>query len=621
MKRHAPLLFLLILALAGQSAHAWWNKDWTARKKITVDTSAATGTEIAGPIGGATVLIRLHEGNFDFTTIKEDASDLRFVTEDDKTVLPSQVEKLDTLLNEALVWVRLPDVKPGAQTTVWLYSGNAEAEPEKDAKPPYDPEAAVVYQFERPGAPADVSGQKNNAETGADNTEGALIGPGLRLLGDKVVTLPATPSLAFTDGGSLTWSAWVKQTLTGANQVIFDRRDGAAGFRIGLANAVPYLEITNGGRAQRADAKEPLALNAWANLAVVVEGSTATLYVNGKSAAVLNATLPALNTPATLGGGADASVPRFVGEIDAFQIVRAALPAGAIQLAALAQAGGSPAEKLLQFGEAEGGHGGGHSAALEHVMLFGDIAKNMMFDGWIAVGVCVLMMVVGWGVAVQKFLYLNKIKKGNEEFLRQWASVSTDLTAIDHRDADSVKSMGGNANPKIMRLMKESPLYHVYHVGSEEIRHRLERKDGVPFNGLSGRSIQAIRASLEAGLTREVTRLNDKLVFLTISIAGGPYVGLLGTVVGVMITFAVIAKSGEVDVNSIAPGIASALLATVFGLLVAIPALFMYSYLSSLIKDVMTNMQIFIDEFVTKMAEFYPQPGNHEEHQAAKGGH
>jgi biopolymer transport protein ExbB len=75
---------------------------------------------------------------------------------------------------------------------------------------------------------------------------------------------------------------------------------------------------------------------------------------------------------------------------------------------------------------------------------------------------------------------------------------------------------------------------------------------------------------------------------------------------GVMITFAVIAKSGNVEVNSIAPGIASALLATVAGLLVAIPALFLYSYINSRIKDAISTMNLFIDEFVTKMAEFYP---------------
>jgi biopolymer transport protein ExbB len=77
-----------------------------------------------------------------------------------------------------------------------------------------------------------------------------------------------------------------------------------------------------------------------------------------------------------------------------------------------------------------------------------------------------------------------------------------------------------------------------------------------------------------------------------------------------MITFAIIAKSGEVDVNSIAPGIASALLATTVGLLVAIPALFMYSFLNTRIKGVIADMRVFIDEFVAKVAEFYHPPGD-----------
>jgi biopolymer transport protein ExbB len=76
------------------------------------------------------------------------------------------------------------------------------------------------------------------------------------------------------------------------------------------------------------------------------------------------------------------------------------------------------------------------------------------------------------------------------------------------------------------------------------------------------------------------------MVLLTIAISGGPFLGLLGTVVGVMITFAAIAAAGDVNVNSIAPGIAAALLATVAGLAVAIPALFGYNYLASRIKTI-----------------------------------
>jgi biopolymer transport protein ExbB/TolQ len=266
--------------------------------------------------------------------------------------------------------------------------------------------------------------------------------------------------------------------------------------------------------------------------------------------------------------------------------------------------GGRAIENLLKQG------GESHSGAMEHVMLFGDIAKNMMFDGWIAIGVCVLMIFVGWTVALRKIYILNSVKKGNEEFLRKWQLISNDLTALDHTDLNSVKSFGGIADQKSQSLLEKSVFFEIYHIGSEEIRHRLEQ-DRTHRKGLTGRSIQAIRAALDSGLVRVQHKLTDGLVYLTISIAGGPYVGLLGTVVGVMITFAIIAKSGEVDVNSIAPGIASALLATVAGLIVAIPALFVYSYLNTRIRNMVSEIQVFIDEFVTKVAEFYQGSENH----------
>jgi len=106
-------------------------------------------------------------------------------------------------------------------------------------------------------------------------------------------------------------------------------------------------------------------------------------------------------------------------------------------------------------------------------------------------------------------------------------------------------------------------------------------------------------------MVRESQKLNKLMVFLTIAISGGPFLGLLGTVVGVMITFAAIAAAGDVNVNAIAPGIAAALLATVAGLAVAIPALFGYNYLISRIKEATSDMHVFADEFVTKLAEFY----------------
>jgi biopolymer transport protein ExbB len=151
-----------------------------------------------------------------------------------------------------------------------------------------------------------------------------------------------------------------------------------------------------------------------------------------------------------------------------------------------------------------------------------------------------------------------------------------------------------------------SSVYRIYHVGVDELTGRFNAyKERGQAMTLSQQSIGAIKATMDAGLIKETHRLNSQMVLLTIAISGGPFLGLLGTVVGVMITFAAIAAAGDVNVNAIAPGIAAALVATVAGLGVAIPALFGYNYLASRIKNITTDMQVFADELITRFAENY----------------
>ena len=619
-------LAALLLAGAARAADTpdpWWDAGWTARAKLTLDSSADAAA-LTEPTGSATVLVRLHEGNFQFPAAREDGSDLRFIAADGKTVLPHQIEKFDGLLNEAFVWVKLPEVKPAAKDTFHVYYGNADPAMTAATKPTdaFDAQAALVLHFgERGAAPTDATANGNNAETVATNSESSLIGSGLRLSGAAPVVVPAKPSLQWQAGQALTLAVWIKPTALQAKAVIVSRTEGANSFRLMLDQGIPVIEI--GGAPASSAPGAPLAAGKWAHLAVVADGPKLQLYVDGVAYGNLAAPLPALNSPLLIGGvSADAPVAgtsAFVGEMDEFTLSNTARSAGWVKLAAINQGSSDAAQRTLALGQTEGGEKASHSGVMEHLALFGDIAGNMMFDGWIAIGVCVIMIVVGWTVAIRKFLYLNSIEKGTKVFLAQWKTLSTDLTALDPDDSSSIKSLGGQVTAAELPLIHKSPLFHIYQIGSDEIRHRLD-KDNTRVNGLTGRSIQAIRASLDAGLVHETHRLSDGLIYLTISIAGGPYVGLLGTVVGVMITFAIIAKSGEVNVNSIAPGIASALLATVVGLVVAIPALFIYSYLNSRIRNSLSLMQVFIDEFVAKMAEFY-RPPNEPDANTGKSGH
>lgn len=593
------LLGFAALLFSTSTARAWWNADWPMRKKITLDTGA-TGVAIGEPIGTVPVLVRLHDGNFQFTAAKSDGSDLRFVAGDDKTPLAFHIEKFDSLLNEAFIWVKVPDVKPGAQTTVWLYYGNGGGSANRidDVKGTYDADTVLDYHFtERGGPAADASASGLNAQNAGTPSEGAMIGLGLRFDGHTSVTIPAGPQLAWANGAAMTWSAWVKVAVAQPAAAIFRRQGGSSSFTVGVDGTSPYVQIGT----QRSAAGAALPPNTWHHVAVVASGASTTLYVDGESYATLGAGIPALDTPSTLGGEGANGANGFTGEIDELQISKTARSVGYIKFAASEQ-GGEKAAKLVTLADDEKPK---NWLSFLKTGYVGIIIGSLSVDGWVVIGILAVMSLISWAVMIGKAMYLNGVGKGNENFLSEWRHVATDLSVLDNEDEESVKSLAGRLDAKAQRSMRASPLYKVYHIGVLEIRHRLKADRSTKV--LSARSIQAIRAALDAGLVREQHRLSSQMVLLTIAISGGPFLGLLGTVVGVMITFAAVAAAGDVNVNAIAPGIAAALAATVAGLGVAIPALFGYNYLLGRIKNATSDLHVFIDEFVAKMAEFYSE--------------
>lgn len=586
----------LSFLLLGASANAgWWNSDWTIRKTITLDTTTK-GLPITQPIPSKAVLIRLHDGDFQFSAGKEDGSDIRFVASDGKSLLPYQVEKFDSLLGEAFIWVKVADLKPDAPTTISLYygnTGNTAVRPET-AKTTFDADTVLVYHFaEKGGPPVDSSSSGNNSQGTATLTEGSMIGSGLRLPGGSL-TIPTSPSLNWTAGGEMTWAAWIKPASVVGNGVIYTRPASAGNFVIGVDKGIPYVSVNN----QRSAAGAPMAANIWHHLAVTAGKGKIALYLDGEPYSGLAADLPSSSAPAVIGAvGAEP----FAGEMDELEISKMARSPEYIHLVAVEQ-GGDKGNKLISYGNDEQ-----HTSWFSGGGTISVLIGSLTVDGWIVIVILILMACMSWWVMVTKIRYLNAISKGNALFMKEWSRVAGDLTALDDADPEQFRTMGGRISTENQRAMRNASVYHIYHLGVEEIRHRLAADSGVPGmrKGLAARSIQAIRATLDGGLVRETQKINRLIVLLTICISGGPFLGLLGTVIGVMITFAAIAAAGDVNVNAIAPGIAAALLATVAGLAVAIPALFGYNYIISRVKDAKDDMAIFIDEFVTKMAEFY----------------
>ena len=655
-KKTAAKAFSLIIVaaatLSASPAKAWWNDEWQLRKKITIDASA-TGANITDPIGTTPLLVRLHPGNFRFSATKEDGSDLRFVASDDKTPLKYHIEKFDSLLGEALVWVAVPNLQAGAKSEFWLYYGNKKAVATADAKGTYDTDQQLVYHFSERGTPSlDATVWANNAQSVGQPADGALIGTGLRLDGRTPLTLPSSSSLALAgDNGGWTWSAWVKPAAPQPNAALYSRRDGGNALVIGLDNDAPFVEVSNSGAVQRSAVAAPVQPNSWHHVAVIAGNGKVTLYLDGNVYATLDASVPALNTLAFVGGdtatstvspvaapaasspapsadgqapaadgsaapaasdaapaaAAPTSMASFIGDIDELEISKVARPAGFIRLAAIGQ--GLDQAKLISFSVDE-------ETASWLSGYFAIILKSVTLDGWVVIGILLVMAAVSWMVMLDRASYLSRQARANARFLKSYNAVDFDLTLLSRGEAEAVATLGGRLKARDASIMRSSSLYRIYRIAADEIRRRSGHTT-MPL--LSASSIAAIRAQLDGGTVKEMQRLNRMMVILTIAISGGPFLGLLGTVVGVMITFAAIAASGDVNVNAIAPGIAAALVATVAGLGVAIPALFGYNYLISKIKDLTSDIQIFVDEIVTRIAELYTadRPDSVEHHRTA----
>ncbi|WP_454903442.1 DUF2341 domain-containing protein [Variovorax gossypii] len=585
MRRILFIVLTLLSTLLPGLAHAWWQAEWSYRKPVTIDGGPQAGA-IGSDAGRVPVLVRLHTGNFKFEGVSETGADLRFVAADDKTVLNHQIEQFDPLLGMALIWVDVPNVSAGTPQKLWMYYGNPKAPASGNGQRTFDPDYTLVYHFaEGAVPPRDTTAYANNGQTAVVPVEGTVIGKGAQL-GNGALMLPATPSLAVQAGGALTFSAWVKPDQLGARQAVYARRDGAGELVIGIDQGVPFVQV-NG---QRSTPGQPIQAGQWSHIAVKAEGESVALYVGGRPTVSLAAKLPALNSAAALGADVAPTAPAaanaqaaaafapFTGAIDEVRVSKVARADALLLADAVSQGAES---RLTVFGADEQQAGKSH---------FGFILAAMPLDAWVVVGLLGLMMALSWAIMIGKGRSYGATSRANAAFIehfREAAGAPLDRLAIN------------NTVPQEVRA--DSSLWRLYEVAIDEMRRRHDR--GYDLNSVSTATIGAIRAAMDGVMVRETERMSKRMNWLSTTIEGAPYVGLFGTVIGIMLVFVVAAMAGAVDINSVAPGMAAALLCTAAGLGVAIPALFGYNWLASRSDAIGADMAVFVDEFVTRLAE------------------
>jgi len=550
---------LFTLSLAGP-AHAegekaaWLDDSLRVRKEIVVKPGAG-GAGLDAKVATFPFALRLSTQTLAFEDVKPDGADLRVAGPDGQRV-EHYVENFDAKAGLATVWVKGVNLDPASSQSYQLYYGGDVA---STGNPAGVFDASEILAIDFSGGAKDRT-RNNNSATSVPTSAG-FAGESATFSGTEALRVAASSSLNIA-GRPFTFMMWVKPTAP-SNGVLVDR---AGSFSIALSGLTPVAAI--GG--VQIPAGTALQANSWNHVALVArQDGRIELYVNGTSAGVGSAALPAQQGDIAIGQG-------FVGQVDNVRFAAADRSAAYVKAVAQSDNG----RGLVTFG-AEQERSGGFE-----VGYFVTVVKSVTIEGWVVIALCAILLVLAIRVMLEKFRLLGRIERQNGDFEKAYATeAQLDGAALG---AEADKNAG-------------STLSQLYRASLQEIANR--SKSGRA--SFTPAAIEALKARIDAVTSNQAYSLSDKLVILTLSIAGGPFLGLLGTVVGVMITFAAIAAQGNVNVNAIAPGVAAALLATAAGLAVAIPALFGYNLILTRIKRINAANRSFADALVARIAEEY----------------
>ena len=208
------------------------------------------------------------------------------------------------------------------------------------------------------------------------------------------------------------------------------------------------------------------------------------------------------------------------------------------------------------------------------------IVNLVLHASWVVQFVMLLLLgvsVASWAAIFRKLFALKRVKSLNEEFEREFWS-GTSLNELFAAAAQNAKHAG--------------PMERIFASGMREYQKLRERRIGDPSALLDG-----ARRAMRASQQRELDEAESNLSFLASVASVSPYVGLFGTVWGIMHAFTGLASLQQVTLATVAPGIAEALVATAIGLFAAIPAVVAYNRFARDIDRVATHQETFIEEF------------------------
>ena len=218
---------------------------------------------------------------------------------------------------------------------------------------------------------------------------------------------------------------------------------------------------------------------------------------------------------------------------------------------------------------------------------------NSNFAGKAVIAVLLMGSIFSWSVMVSKFFLVSRARHETARLLRRFRTARKPLAIYQSREA-----------------YPGSPAYAVYLAGCRELTFHLLGTTEIDdtFNQrlaeaerISPTAMNSVRSAMEREVGEQALRLEDRMTVLATAVSGAPFLGLLGTVWGVMDTFSGVAIAGHATITAMAPGVSGALITTVTGLLVAIPAMFGYNFLVVTLRA----MTVELDNFAAELASSF----------------
>jgi biopolymer transport protein TolQ len=203
-----------------------------------------------------------------------------------------------------------------------------------------------------------------------------------------------------------------------------------------------------------------------------------------------------------------------------------------------------------------------------------DYIRRTPAEGIAVLAILLIFSVSSWTIIFAKWGALKRAKDSNARFLRAFR-----------------KANGLEAVMVASEQFRPSPLVSVFDFGYTEINRQVQTRGGFSNK-------PALERSLQLGTNEELARLEHNLNWLATTASVSPFIGLLGTVLGIIRAFEMLGSGGGTSLASVGPGIAQALFATAVGLFAAIPAAIFYNHFGHMLKELGARMDDFSLEFI-----------------------